>query len=66
MAIDSREKRQSAGSAAMVFTPPNVTPNAGKDAEWRQQSGWGYSGIATGVPVVGKLAGSLASIGVGI
>lgn len=25
---------------------PGVTPNATHDAEWRQQSAWGYSGIA--------------------
>ncbi len=51
MAIDDREKRQSAGSVGMVFTPPNVTMNASKDLEWRQQAGWGYSGISAGAIV---------------
>ena len=27
---------------------PGVTPNGSKDQEWRQQAGWGYSGIAVG------------------
>lgn len=45
MAIDSAEKRKSvAGVAFFIFL--GVTPNVGKDAEWRQQAGWGYSGIA--------------------
>ena len=45
MAIDTAEKRRSvAGIAYWLFL--GVTPNVAKDAEWRQQSGWGYSGIA--------------------
>ena len=45
MAIDTVEKRRSvAGIAYWLFL--GVTPNVAKDAEWRQQSGWGYSGIA--------------------
>lgn len=34
-----------------------LTPNASKDQEWRQQSGWGYSGILAdnpAPPVVGE------------
>lgn len=47
MAIDTAEKRKSA--AAVWHTQiPGVTPNAAKDQEWRQQSGWGYSGILAG------------------
>lgn len=45
MAIDSREKRQNVASmtAPMPATP---TPNAAQDEDWRQQAGWGYSGIS--------------------
>ncbi len=52
MAIDNREKRQSAGSAGMVFMLPGVTPNTSKDGEWRQQAGWGYSGILVAVAIL--------------
>ena len=45
MAIDSREKRQSAVAVGSYFSGPSVTPNASKDVEWRQQVGYGYSGI---------------------
>ncbi len=52
MAIDNREKRQSCAAIGTVM-PPSVTPNSGKDQEWRQQAGWGYSGIlATGAAAV--------------
>jgi len=47
MAIDSAEKRRSAGAVLVIFIP-GVTADATKAAEWRQQSGWGYSGIAVG------------------
>ena len=53
MAIDSREKRQSAAGVGMLPFPTTPTSNASKDAEWRQQAGWGYSGIASGEPVAG-------------
>ncbi len=48
MAIDNREKRQSAATAGAPFNPPAVTSNSGKDQEWRQQVCWGYSGILVG------------------
>lgn len=51
MALDTREKRQSAAVISHYFMGPNVTPNVGKDAEWRQEAGWGYAGIAAGAPV---------------
>ena len=31
---------------------PSVTPNAGKDQEWRQEVGYGYSGILVGAVAV--------------
>ena len=42
MAIDTAEKRKSAGISRRR---PGVTPYAAKDVEWRQQAGRGYSGI---------------------
>lgn len=48
MAIDTREKRQAI--AAIPIGPASVTPNATKDAEWRQEVGWSYPGIAAGAP----------------
>lgn len=50
MAIDTAEKRKSAGGVAFLPLGPNVTPNAAKDAEWRAESGWAYSGIPYGPP----------------
>ena len=58
MAIDSAEKRKSvAGVGQGYWIGPGVTPNSGQDQEWRQQVGYGYSGIAaaSGVSVVPKL-----------
>lgn len=45
MAIDTREKRQSIAGVPTAFVGPNVTPNASKDTEWKQQVAWNYSGI---------------------
>lgn len=47
MAIDTAAKRRSAAGIPF-WIGLGVTPNAGKDAAWRQQAGWGYSGIAAG------------------
>jgi hypothetical protein len=52
MAINTAERRRSAGSVASVPFIPGVTPNSSKDSEWRQQSGWSYSGIDADTPVV--------------
>lgn len=49
MAIDTAEKRKSISGIWLPLIP-GVTPNATQDAEWRQQSGWSYSGIATTSP----------------
>jgi hypothetical protein len=56
MAIDNAEKRKAISGVGGPPLIPGVTPNAGQDAEWRQQSGWSYSGIAAdspGAPVAG-------------
>ena len=53
MPIDSAEKRRSAGGVGFWVVGPGVTPNVAKDAEWRQQAGWGYSGIPITPPVPG-------------
>ena len=47
MAIDNQEKRK---SVVGISTGWGVTPNTSKDAEWRQQVGWTYSGIAASAP----------------
>ena len=44
MAIDTREKRQSV-VGIQYLSGPSPTPNAAKDQEWRQEVGYGYSGI---------------------
>ena len=56
MAIDSREKRQSIIAVSSYFSGPSVTPNASKDEEWRQEVGYGYSGIEAGAPPFGGVA----------
>ena len=52
MAIDTAEKRRSAGGVHYLPLGPGVTPNVSKDSEWRQQAGWGYSGIPAASPSV--------------
>ncbi len=65
MAIDNAEKRRSAAGVGFWVVGPGVTPNASKDGEWRQQAGWGYSGILVGA-VIGPGAGTmLPLLGVG-
>lgn len=48
MAIDTAEKRKSISGIALII--PGVTPNSSKDQEWRQESGWSYSGILAASP----------------
>jgi hypothetical protein len=50
MAIDNAEKRKSASNIGQVWLGPAVTPNSGKDQEWRQQAGYSYSGILADTP----------------
>lgn len=50
MAIDTAEKRRSVAGLPHLPMGWCVTSNAAKDAEWRQQAGWGYSGIAASAP----------------
>ena len=65
MAIDTREKRASVVGINRL-AGPSVTPNSGKDQEWRQEVGYSYSGILAAAPVViGLLVGSLKMMGVG-
>lgn len=47
MAIDTAEKRASI-SGIHFISGPGVTPNSAQDQEWRQESGYGYSGILAG------------------
>jgi len=59
MAIDSAEKRRSAAGTAFGggVLLPGVTPNTTKDAEWRQQAAWSYSGILAEAPLLTILGG---------
>lgn len=52
MAIDNAEKRRSVAGIAAHPLGPAVTPNVAKDAEWRLQAAWSYSGIAAAAPAV--------------
>jgi hypothetical protein len=61
VAIDTAEKRRSAGGVGFWVVGPGVTPNAAKDVEWRQESGWGYAGSGA-PPVAGGLG---AALGIG-
>ena len=47
MAIDTAEKRKSAAGVPYLPFLPGVTPDSSKDAEWRKQAAWGYSGSDT-------------------
>ena len=47
MALDSKEKRASVVSTN-PGAPSSVTPNTVHDQEWRQESGWCYSGVSIG------------------
>ncbi len=63
--IDTAEKRKSVSGLWLPLIP-GVTPNSGKDAEWRAEAGWSYSGIAFAPPSpVDPLLGGLALLGVG-
>ena len=66
MAIDSAEKRRSAAGVGFWVIGPGVTPNASQDGEWRQQAGWGYSGIlvsAVVAAVTPKFEGLMRNVG---
>lgn len=56
MAIDNAEKRKSL-SGIQVTLMPGVTPDTSKDQEWRQQAGWGYSGILASAIAALRLVG---------
>ena len=62
MSIDTREKRASVVGINRL-AGPSVTPNSGKDQEWRQEVAYSYSGIlAAGAPS-GRIMGALAGKG---
>lgn len=49
MAIDTAQKRASAGSL-FPGLPITQTPDAAKDQAWRQDAGWGYVGLLVSAP----------------
>lgn len=51
MAVDTREKRQSAFSLLVPSLTPGVEPSS-IDAAERQAAAWVYAGILAGEPVV--------------
>jgi len=65
MAIDTAEKRRAAAHVSRVWCGKGVTPTVGKDAEWRQQVAWSYSGIAASAPAVGGGGGNMMMMGIG-
>lgn len=65
MAIDSAEKRRSVAGVGVPGIVLGVTPNASKDGEWRQQVGWGYSGIVPGNPATLLVDAMLVDMDVG-
>jgi len=46
MAVDSAAKRRSLSGVPFLPLVPGVTPDAAQPVAWRQQAGWGYSGIS--------------------
>lgn len=60
MPINTAEKRRSAGGTPFLPFLPGVTPNFAKPAAWRQESGWGYSGIPV-TPPAAPVAGFIGS-----
>lgn len=45
MAIDTAEKRRAVAAFGAPIGGVGVTPNAARDAEWRQSVAWGYPGV---------------------
>ena len=62
MAIDTAERRRSVSQVITGLFGPAVTPNASKDREWRQQAGWGYSGIDLATGSERRVASALESV----
>ena len=60
MAIDSRNKRASAGACGLVFLVALPTPDSTIDAADRAHSAGFYSGIAVGITIVAPVDGGVA------
>lgn len=53
MAIDNAAKRRCVASTGVTgLMAPGVTPSLTQNADWRNQSAWGYSGIPVTVVVI--------------
>jgi hypothetical protein len=65
--IDTAAKRRSAAGVPFLPLGPGVTPDAAKPVAWRQQVGWGYSGIPAGAgpPPVTPSVRTFAAVGRG-
>ena len=51
--LDTAEKRKSSSGIHLYAAGPGVTNNASQDQEWRQEAGYGYSGILASPDVIG-------------
>lgn len=56
MAIDTAAKRRALSGVITGFLLVGVTPDVLKPIEWRQNAGWGYSGIAADAPAAPVVA----------
>ncbi len=52
MSIDTAAKRRNISGLMAGISIVGVTPDSAKPLAWRQQAGWGYSGVPVGAPVV--------------
>jgi len=50
MAIDTAEKRKAISGIHQYASGPGMTNMAAEDQEWRQQTGYSYSGILASPP----------------
>lgn len=50
MAIDTAQDRRSVAGVHLQPAGPGVTPDATPGLEWRQEAGYGYSGVAVETP----------------
>lgn len=55
--IDTAQKRRCISGISLYANGPGVTMDATPGIEWRQEVGYGYSGIPAGSPVIPPAGG---------
>lgn len=65
MAIDTAEKRRSVAAIPYGWAGASVTPTLSKDAEWRQEVGWSYAGIAAATVSIAAILVDLTTLWMG-